>query len=44
MLIQADEARAQLLMEQAREDVTKRWNLYRQMAEIQYKTDGQDQK
>ncbi len=43
MLVQADEARAQQLMEQARDDVTKRWNLYRQMAEIQYKKDGQDQ-
>ncbi len=44
MLVQADEVRAQQLMEQARDDVNKRWNLYRQMAEIQYKTNGQDQK
>ena len=43
MLVQADEARAQQLMEQAREDVAKRWNLYRQMAEIQYKSNGHDQ-
>jgi pyruvate-ferredoxin/flavodoxin oxidoreductase len=42
MLIQADEARAEALMKEAREDVTKRWNLYRQMAEIQYKSDNQE--
>jgi pyruvate-ferredoxin/flavodoxin oxidoreductase len=40
MLLQADEARAEALMEQARDDVAKRWNLYRQMADIQYKTNG----
>ena len=44
MLMQADEARAELLMTQAKEDVAKRWNLYRQMAAIQYKTDGDSQK
>jgi pyruvate-ferredoxin/flavodoxin oxidoreductase len=43
MLVQADEARAQQLMEEARDDVAKRWNLYRQMAEIQYKSNGHDQ-
>jgi pyruvate-ferredoxin/flavodoxin oxidoreductase len=43
MLVQADETRAEQLMAQAREDVAKRWNLYRQMASIQYKTDGKDQ-
>jgi pyruvate-ferredoxin/flavodoxin oxidoreductase len=37
MLLQSDEARAELLMKQARTDVEKRWNLYRQMAEIEYK-------
>ncbi len=42
MLVQADEARAEKLMEQAREDVAKRWNLYRQMAAIQYKPDGDE--
>ena len=41
MLVQADEARAQKLMEEAREDVSKRWNLYKQMASIQYKSDGE---
>jgi pyruvate-ferredoxin/flavodoxin oxidoreductase len=44
MLIQSDEARAEMLMQQARDDVAKRWNLYRQMAAIQYKSDGNDQK
>ena len=43
MLVQSDEARAEHLMQQAREDVTKRWELYRQMASIQYKTDGNEQ-
>jgi len=37
MLVQADEARAEMLMQQARNDVAKRWDLYRQMAAIQYK-------
>jgi len=37
MLLQSDEARAEMLMKQARTDVEKRWNLYRQMAEIEYK-------
>ena len=41
MLIQADEARAQMLMEEARDDVAKRWSLYKQMASIQYKSDGE---
>jgi pyruvate-ferredoxin/flavodoxin oxidoreductase len=43
MLMQADEARAEFLMTQAKEDVAKRWNLYRQMAAIQYKSDGDSQ-
>jgi pyruvate-ferredoxin/flavodoxin oxidoreductase len=43
MLVQADEARAELLMEQARDDVAKRWNLYRQMAAIQYTPNGQEE-
>ncbi|NLG96250.1 MAG: pyruvate:ferredoxin (flavodoxin) oxidoreductase [Chloroflexi bacterium] len=40
MLLRSDEARAEALMEQAREDVAKRWNLYRQMAAIQYNSNG----
>jgi pyruvate-ferredoxin/flavodoxin oxidoreductase len=43
MLVQADEVRAEKLMELAREDVAKRWSLYRQMADIQYKKDGGEQ-
>ena len=42
MLVQADEARAELLMSEAREDVRKRWDLYKQMAAIQYKAEGTD--
>ncbi|HMD89362.1 MAG TPA: pyruvate:ferredoxin (flavodoxin) oxidoreductase, partial [Anaerolineaceae bacterium] len=37
MLLQSDESRAEFLMKEAREDVEKRWELYRQMAAIQYK-------
>ena len=37
MLLQSDEARAEELMRAAREDVTKRWELYSQMAAIEYK-------
>ncbi len=36
MLLQSDEARAEALMRSARMDVEKRWQLYRQMAEIEY--------
>ncbi len=36
MLLQSDEARAEALMRSAREDVQKRWNLYKQMAAIHY--------
>ncbi|MCL4559740.1 MAG: pyruvate:ferredoxin (flavodoxin) oxidoreductase, partial [Chloroflexi bacterium] len=42
MLVQSDEARAEKLMRLAQEDSEKRWNLYRQMASMQYKSDGQD--
>jgi pyruvate-ferredoxin/flavodoxin oxidoreductase len=40
MLLQSDEARAEMLMKSAREDVTKRWELYKQMAAIQYNFSG----
>ena len=43
MLLQSDEARAELLMKQARSDVEKRWNLYQQMANIEYQV-GEKQK
>ncbi|NPV76513.1 MAG: pyruvate:ferredoxin (flavodoxin) oxidoreductase [Anaerolineae bacterium] len=36
MLLQSDEIRAEQLMRAARDDVRKRWELYRQMAEIEY--------
>ncbi len=36
MLLQSDEARAEMLMKSAKNDVTKRWELYKQMAAIQY--------
>jgi pyruvate-ferredoxin/flavodoxin oxidoreductase len=37
MLLQSDEARAEMLMQEAKSDVAKRWSLYQQMAAIQYK-------
>jgi pyruvate-ferredoxin/flavodoxin oxidoreductase len=37
MLVQSDETRAEMLMKLARSDVEKRWELYRQMAAIEYK-------
>ena len=37
MLLQSDEARAESLMISAKDDVAKRWELYKQMAAIQYK-------
>ena len=36
MLLQSDEARAEQLMNEARSDVKKRWELYKQMAKIEY--------
>ncbi len=36
MLLQSDEQRAEALMREARSDAKKRWNLYQQMAAIQY--------
>jgi pyruvate-ferredoxin/flavodoxin oxidoreductase len=43
MLLQSDEPRAEKLMNEARGDVTKRWELYKQMAEIEYKAANGDQ-
>ncbi len=37
MLLQSDEPRAEMLMNEARNDVAKKWELYKQMAEIEYK-------
>jgi len=39
MLVQADENRAEMLLNSAKEDVRKRLDLYRQMAAIQYKAE-----
>jgi pyruvate-ferredoxin/flavodoxin oxidoreductase len=36
MLLQSDEQRAEALMRSARSDAAKRWQLYQQMAAIQY--------
>ena len=36
MLLQSDEQRAETLMRSARSDAAKRWQLYQQMAAIQY--------
>ncbi|MFZ3069714.1 MAG: pyruvate:ferredoxin (flavodoxin) oxidoreductase [Anaerolineaceae bacterium] len=36
MLLQSDEARAELLMKEAQEDATRRWSLYQQMAAMDY--------
>lgn len=36
MLMQSDETRAELLMKEARDDASKRWSLYQQMASINY--------
>jgi len=41
MLLQSDEARAEMLMHEAKSDVAKRWNLYQQMAAIQYKAEDE---
>jgi pyruvate-ferredoxin/flavodoxin oxidoreductase len=38
VLAQMDETRAELLMKEASDDVTKRWELYKQMAAMQYTT------
>jgi pyruvate-ferredoxin/flavodoxin oxidoreductase len=36
-LLQSDEPRAELLMKEAKQDVVRRWNYYRQMAAMEYK-------
>ncbi len=42
MLLQSDEVRAEKLMNDARNDVSKRWELYKQMAKIEYKATNGD--
>jgi pyruvate-ferredoxin/flavodoxin oxidoreductase len=36
MLLQSDEQRAEMLMKSAKQDVERRWDLYRQMAAMHY--------
>jgi hypothetical protein len=36
MLVQADEARAEMLLKNAQADVKKRWEYYKQMAAMHY--------
>ena len=43
MLLQSDEARAEKLMNEARGDVKKRWELYTQMAKIEYGANKKDE-
>jgi len=43
MLLQSDEARAEKLMSEARGDVKKRWELYKQMAQIEYGANKKDE-
>jgi pyruvate-ferredoxin/flavodoxin oxidoreductase len=40
MLLQSDETRAEMLMQQAQKDVKGRWDLYRQMAAMHYEADA----
>jgi pyruvate-ferredoxin/flavodoxin oxidoreductase len=42
MLLQSDEERAEALMKLAQSDAAKRWELYKQMAEIEYNTSNQN--
>ena len=43
MLLQSDEQRAEALMKEAKEDVDRRWNLYRQMAAMHYGNGSKEQ-
>ncbi len=43
MLLQSDEARAEKLMSEARGDVKKRWELYKQLAQIEYGANKKDE-
>jgi pyruvate-ferredoxin/flavodoxin oxidoreductase len=38
-LLQSDEARAEMLMKQAKTDIQRRWNYYRQLADMKYTKD-----
>ena len=41
-LVQADEARAEMLMKLAKKDIQSRWDLYRQMAAMHYDNNGKE--
>jgi pyruvate-ferredoxin/flavodoxin oxidoreductase len=43
MLLQSDEQRAEALMKEAKKDVDRRWNLYRQMAAMHYGNGSKEQ-
>ncbi|MEJ2349044.1 MAG: pyruvate:ferredoxin (flavodoxin) oxidoreductase [Anaerolineales bacterium] len=43
MLLQSDEQRAEALMKEAKKDVARRWNLYRQMAAMHYGNGSKEQ-
>ena len=42
MLLQADEARAELLLKQAKHDNASRWTLYQQMAAMHYNGENEE--
>ena len=42
MLLQSDESRAEMLMKLASSDAEKRWNLYKQMADIEYEAKNKE--
>jgi pyruvate-ferredoxin/flavodoxin oxidoreductase len=42
MLLQSDEARAEKLLKEAKQDNKSRWNLYEQMAAMNYNGDGEE--
>ena len=42
MLVQSDESRAELLLKQAQNDVSKRWEYYQQMAAMHYEKPAGD--
>ncbi len=44
MLVQSDEARAEMLMKQANKEAKERWEIYRQMAEMDFSGGNDDKK
>jgi pyruvate-ferredoxin/flavodoxin oxidoreductase len=43
MLVKSDEARAEVLIKEAQVDAERRWELYRQLAELNYKLGSKDE-